>query len=61
MSANRLRLQLRSRLQATATTYRVARLLSVPFPNAVWIAAVYMFTGRTITYKISDTHWRVTP
>jgi len=58
---NRLRIQLRSRIQATATTFRVARLLSVPLPQTVWIAAAYLVTGRTITYKIQDKHWRVTP
>jgi hypothetical protein len=47
--------------QGTATTYRVARLLRVPRPQAVWIAAVYLVIGRTINYKIQDKHWRVTP
>jgi hypothetical protein len=58
---NRLRLHIRSRSQATATTFRVARLLSVPFAHAVWVAVCYLFTGRTISYKIEDKHWRVTP
>lgn len=52
---------IKARAQGAATTYRVARLLSLTRPYAAWVAAGYLFTGRTKTYKIHDKHWRVTP
>lgn len=57
----RVMLAIPPRARATRTTYRVARQLSVPWLHAVWVAACYFFTGRTINYKIKDTQWRVTP
>ena len=52
---------IKARAQGAATTYRVARLLSLPPHRATWIAAGYLFTGRTKTYKIENSQWRVTP